>query len=159
MSTSAAALSDETLLEEVRRRLALRKHADAFWVFRRLKTIDVDAFRGLQRIAHEIIRQRLEEHWTIDHDDGHQRGEMAAAACYAANACVSACDPENAYPPAGPPAAWMWDAHWWKPKGWNRDLVRAGALICVEWGRRQRSVIKAFRAAIPAAQRGKDAPP
>jgi len=89
---------------------------------------------ALDEIAAERERQIAVEGWTPEHDDQHARGEMAAAAsCYAANACLAACSPETAFKPGDiPPAAWMWGAGWWKPKGARRDLVRAAALIVAE---------------------------
>ena len=72
-------------------------------------------------IAAERQRQINAEGWTPDHDDKHgARIIELAALCYrnknATNAgCVL-------------PDLWPWDQKWWKPKGYQRNLERAGAL-------------------------------
>lgn len=109
-------------------------------VFDQLLRVDNDAYDALAAVAAECIGQRQREGWTATHDDAHSRGEMAAAAsCYAANACLAACEPENQYALGNPPAGWMWDAEWWKPKTPWRDLTRAAALCVAEMGRRIRA--------------------
>lgn len=75
----------------------------------------------------ERQRQIYVEGWSHEHDDWHERGELASAgACYAACAGVNAADN------AEPPGDWPWDREWWKPSGFRRDLVKAGALIIAE---------------------------
>jgi len=85
---------------------------------------------ALDDIASERKRQIEGEGWTAEHDDAHDRGEMAsAAACY----CIPIRDP------VPPPSNWPWDAKWWKPKDRRRDLVRAAALIVAEIERLDRN--------------------
>ncbi|MGQ3001265.1 MAG: hypothetical protein ACT6UH_00525 [Hydrogenophaga sp.] len=74
----------------------------------------------------ERVRQISAEGWTPEHDDHHGKGEMAAAAgCYALFT--------DAYPNQGQcPAEWPWNADWWKPTNYRRDLEKAGALILAE---------------------------
>lgn len=105
------------------------------------------AARVTVQIATERDRQIRVEGWSADHDDSHDRGELAqAAACYAAHAALASRDglddatPD--YDAAGPPSslAWPWDARWWKPKDRRRDLVRAAALIIAEIERLDRAL-------------------
>lgn len=80
----------------------------------------------------ERQRQKEVEGWTPEHDDEHNNGQLAvAAACYAV---------ENSQRLAAkPPLSWPWDAHWWKPKGNRRNLIKAGALILAEIERLDRA--------------------
>lgn len=75
----------------------------------------------------ERNRQVIEEGWSAAHDDAHDGGQLLAAArCY-----LDVSDD----PFSGPwplPAAWPWEAEWWKPKSPRLDLVRAGALCLAE---------------------------
>lgn len=85
---------------------------------------------GIQAIATERQRQMDVEGWTPEHDDTHDKGEMAvAAACYA--------DPIFDDPRT--PVHWPWDADWWKSKTRRENLVRAGALIAAEIDRLDRA--------------------
>lgn len=84
---------------------------------------------GLALIASEYDRQRRVEGFTPEHDDEHTDGELAmAASCYA--------KPGNriTFRNDGTPAAWPWDASWWKPRPDDRirELMKAGALIVAE---------------------------
>ena len=79
----------------------------------------------------ERERQQTAEGWAPEHDDQHPPGQLVAAAvCYATPHAAGI--PEDA---RKVPAAWPWDAEWWKPKGQHRDLVRAGALLAAELDR------------------------
>lgn len=81
---------------------------------------------ALEYINLERQRQIIGEGWTPEHDDQHTGGVLAAAAgCYALFT--------DAYPNEGqPPPDWPWDASWWKPKDYRRDLIRAAALLVAE---------------------------
>ncbi len=95
----------------------------------------------------ERNRQISGEGWGPEHDDRHDKGEMAmAAACYAA--------PERVFvaheivgrgyePMISYTDAWPWEDRWWKPKDRRRDLVRAAALIIAEIERLDRAARKA----------------
>lgn len=87
---------------------------------------------ALTAIAAERQRQRDVEGWSSDHDDGHSKGELAAAAaCYAVGRCIvegSLRISERGLIKN----LWPWSAKWWKPKDRRRNLVRAGALIVAE---------------------------
>ncbi len=78
----------------------------------------------LQACMAERFRQVDVEGWSIEHDDKHDRGEMAkAGATYLLFAgTVSLTLPQT----------WPWDADWWKPAGYRRDLVRGVALGIAE---------------------------
>lgn len=77
----------------------------------------------------ERRRQIEVEGWTAEHDDAHEIGDMAkAAACYAAHGKKPPGESGVFVPPIG----WPWSQEWWKPAGFRRDLVRAGALILAE---------------------------
>lgn len=79
---------------------------------------------GAALIATERKRQIEQEDWTPEHDDEHDRGELARAAiCYS-----KAMDADE-----GPSEGWPWELGWWKPTNDRvRNLVKAGALICAE---------------------------
>lgn len=101
---------------------------------------------GVELIAAERERQVSQECWTAEHDDCHDKGELArAAACYAVSQRIEML---NGWLDAGPscPYAvprllplWPFDAEWWKPSNDPlRNLVKAGALIAAEIDRIQR---------------------
>lgn len=88
---------------------------------------------ALDDVATERRRQIENEGWSVDHDDKHERGEMAlAAACYA----IHSADETATYAPPYIEDAlaeyWPWDRKWWKPKERRHDLVRAAALLIAE---------------------------
>ena len=75
----------------------------------------------------ERQRQITVEGYDADHDATHAEPAALAraAGCYVLYA--------DAYPNEGqPPPQWPWSDDFWKPKGYRRDLVRAGALIIAE---------------------------
>ena len=77
----------------------------------------------------ERQRQIEAEGWSHEHDDAHARGVLArAGAAYAFNISASSL----VTIPYLPPAFWPWNEAWWKPVGFRRDLVKAGALIVAE---------------------------
>ena len=86
---------------------------------------------GIELIAEERNRQITKENWTTEHDDEHDKMELALAAeCY-----ISAAQ--------GMPQSdmWPWDRQSYKPSGSidpMKDLIRAGALIAAEIDRLQR---------------------
>lgn len=102
---------------------------------------------GIEMIAAERERQIKEEGWTSEHDDQHQRSELAyAAACYAEFAASGFYPPLRRLNRRGPPRGRNWPFHdsWWKP-GIGDDvdariyeLAKAGALIAAEIDRLQR---------------------
>lgn len=95
---------------------------------------------AVRAIAAERERQKQEEGWTLEHDDEHDEGELAAAAgCYCLEAARKQEPPSPFGSPAGPPRLWPWDSVWWKPMDSRRDLVRAGALIVAEIERLDRA--------------------
>lgn len=97
--------------------------------------------RGAALIVKERDRQKREEGYTTEHDDGeHLDGELAqAAACYIG----AVLDRRDGMPEeeilAEPPREWPW-TDFWKPKDDIRDLVRAGALIAAEIDKRLRAL-------------------
>lgn len=75
----------------------------------------------------ERIRQVEAEGWTAEHDDAHDKGEMATvAACYALHAGGFSAEAVMEIWPK------PWGRLWWKPNTPRRDLVKAGALILAE---------------------------
>jgi len=112
---------------------------------------------GVALIAAERARQISEEGWTPEHDDDHDKNEMAIAAdCYALphgkhrreeiryiemDAARGCADPAIPYRvKTRTPCRWPWDPEWWRPTPKNRirELVKAGALIAAEIDRLQR---------------------
>jgi hypothetical protein len=80
----------------------------------------------VEEIAAERRRQIEAEGWTPEHDNQHNRGELAlAAACYARHGL-------NGAHRLAVPLSWPWNDGWWKPKDRRRDLIRAAALIVAE---------------------------
>jgi hypothetical protein len=78
----------------------------------------------------ERQRQISVEGWTPEHDDMHDNRELAhAAACYAYPELTGVQELK----------AWPWAPGWWKPKGYRRNLVKAGALILAEIERLDRN--------------------
>lgn len=90
----------------------------------------------IDEIAAERKRQAEVEGWDASHDDAHDAGELAAAACCYADVAIAAAQvgavSEETYRKAPCPHDWPWADHWWKPKNARRDLVRAAALIVAE---------------------------
>jgi len=92
----------------------------------------------MQAVIAERVRQLEVEGWDHAHDDAHAPGELAiAGAAYARCAHahlsgrrISTHDIAN---------WWPWSADWWKPAGFRRDLVKAGALIVAEGEKFDRS--------------------
>jgi hypothetical protein len=117
---------------------------------------------AIEDVIAERQRQVSLEGWTDDHDDTHDKGELAgAASCYAMKGVTYT--PPNHYPPRktyaavvearehadknsgtireavrlalGEPKAprnWPWDASWWKPLDRRSNLVKAAALLIAE---------------------------
>jgi hypothetical protein len=92
----------------------------------------------------ERLRQVEAEGWSHEHDDKHDRGEMAlAAASYAAHAVVSLrLTSEGSRLWDAVTLVWPWAWTWWKPKDPRRDLIRAGALILAEIERIDRATVR-----------------
>lgn len=98
----------------------------------------------IAEIRSERDRQRSDEGWTPEHDDKHDKGEMAlAAGCYALNGA-----PER-FADGVVPIFWPWAREWWKPKSRRRDLVRAAALIVAEIERIDRASVEKLAKALP----------
>lgn len=88
----------------------------------------------MQAVVAERFRQIEQEGWSTEHDDQHQAGELArAGGCYADRAGLPGSTASDI------PARWPWDAEWWKPAGFRRDLVKACALILAEGEKFDRS--------------------
>lgn len=93
---------------------------------------------GIELIAQERDRQIETEGYTLEHDDAHDKGELAEAALAYTSATVAAVVPNlNAELP--PPPFWPFAKKAWKPSADKvRCLVKAGALIAAEIDRLQR---------------------
>lgn len=87
--------------------------------------------KAAQDVLAERRRQIEAEGWTPEHDDAYGGPDLAAAA-----ACYAIGSDEIAY--KGRPL-WPWKENWWKPSGYRRDLVKAGALILAEIERLDRA--------------------
>lgn len=101
---------------------------------------------SIELIAEERRRQVEEEHWSPEHDDDHEAGELAMAASVYARMAGSAEGDRNRLRSGASfvPMFWPWFAEWFKPGPDNsnesriRELVKAGALIAAEIERLQR---------------------
>ncbi|RWP31772.1 hypothetical protein [Mesorhizobium sp.] len=95
-------------------------------------------------IAAERQRQINVEGWTPEHDDQHDKGELAeAASCYARGSDrVTWMQPDPEFPRHKVMTGciiWPWDLACWKPTDRRRNLVKAGALIAAEIDRLDRA--------------------
>lgn len=95
------------------RGFVLRRIFEAFHIRRPLTPF-------MNAVLEERYRQIDKEGWSADHDDKHDRGELArAGAAYLLHAgTVSETVPHE----------WPWNSDWWKPQGYRRDMVRGVAL-------------------------------
>ena len=92
--------------------------------------------KALDDVAAERQRQMDVEGWSPEHDDGHERFQLASAgAAYALHVYLSS----GAYPDPGMPDFWPWRKWDWRPKDARRDLVRSAALIVAEIERLDRA--------------------
>lgn len=79
---------------------------------------------AIKDIAAERERQITIEGWTPTRDDAYADGALAKAAmCYIYG-------PNLVHD--RPPEWWPWEAEWWKPSDYRRNLVKAGALVAAE---------------------------
>ncbi|MBB4145863.1 hypothetical protein GGQ72_004429, partial [Rhizobium rhizoryzae] len=96
---------------------------------------------AIKDVLDERLRQQSVEGWSLEHDDAHSSGEMAAAAAtYAYSTTLS--DRHRQYVSGIYsiensailrdlwPASWA--KSWWKPTDRRRDLVKAAALLVAE---------------------------
>lgn len=99
---------------------------------------------ALDDIRAERLRQISEEGCSVEHDDEHDGGEMAAAAaCYARGSIsVSTRIGDAGVTSIEFSVLWPWDKNWWKPSTPRRNLVKAGALIIAEIERLDRAAIR-----------------
>lgn len=97
-----------------------------------------EAGKAVDDIVAERQRQISAEGWTPEHDDEHDKGEMArAAACYAYEATRT--EHQRSLDDGFAPPMWPWAERWWKPTDRRRDLVKAAALIIAEIERLDRA--------------------
>ena len=94
----------------------------------RLSTPDLIA---LNLIVSERDGQIVREGWTLEHDEHHRDGDLALAA--AVYAKISADEIQGTESKC--PSWWPWAKKWFKPKGFQRNLERSGALILAELSR------------------------
>lgn len=96
---------------------------------------------GVIAIGRERDRQVTAEGWTPDHDDAHDDGSMAlAACCYAEMSACMALEHDLAVRAYGNGHQhWPWAQAWWKPTTARRNLEKAGALIAAEIERLDRA--------------------
>ena len=94
-------------------------------------------------VAAERRRQIGAYDWTPEHDDEHDGGELAAAACSYALAAADKLHPlsqgDGNFSPDNLPPAWPWEPASFKPGEPRRMLVKAGALILAEIERLDRA--------------------
>ncbi|WP_275629838.1 hypothetical protein [Pseudomonas sp. 273] len=98
---------------------------------------DIPGLKQIQALVIERLRQIRDEGFSEQHDDAHDRGELAiAAACYAEEAFCQLRDPDR-LPEISEivPQLWPWEPSWWRPSlDARRNLVKAGALILAAIG-------------------------
>lgn len=126
---------DEDDIHPVRRYFLRGKHdgfAEAADIIRALSPAPTPADGWRSAAATDVLAERRRqveaEGWTVEHDDKHDDGVMAAAA-----ACYAICDNEQAMECVEFfDCLWPWSNNWWKPANPRRNLVKAGALILAE---------------------------
>lgn len=94
---------------------------------------------GIELIAKERQRQVEKEGWSSEHDDKHNKGELAkAAACYCICDDLRESNRNRKY--LFILRYWKFSPEFWKPSQDNRikELAKAGALIAAEIDRLQR---------------------
>ncbi len=102
----------------------------------------------IEEVAAERRRQMEAEGWTPEHDDEHNKGQMAsAAACYALNTARPLPTTVDTAGARLPTMFWPWNGHWWKPRDKRRDLIRAAALLVAEVERLDRATARQSAAA------------
>jgi hypothetical protein len=100
----------------------------------------VEQAQAAKDVLAERQRQVSTEGWTPEHDDGHDGGDLAAAAAaYALNAADGLHPMSMGDGHGEQPTFWPWHGQWWKPKTPRQDLVRAAALILAEIERLDRA--------------------
>ena len=110
---------------------------------------------GARLIAAERARQIEIEHWDAQHDDQeHRPGFLAQAAqCYIQSAITWAdASVDSEATNSVTPENWPWEDDYWKPKGFKRDLERAGALLAAELDRLERNPYEEYERVIGAKQ-------
>jgi len=85
---------------------------------------------GVKLISQERRRHHTVEGWSTEHDDSHNKGEMARAAVAYTLGSFQRYNGISRF--------WPWDRSWWKPASAVRMLVKAGSLIAAEIGRLRR---------------------
>jgi hypothetical protein len=98
----------------------------SYWqgAYERMAARNIELSSGGQAwsdVLAERKRQVELEGWTPEHDDEHDKGEIAAAAF---TAVKSPHDINN--------LVWPWSLEWWRPSDRRRNLVKAAALILAE---------------------------
>lgn len=87
----------------------------------------------VQAVIAERFRQIEGEGYEPQHDDQHEGGELArAGAAYALYAPSHTSENKSRGVFALAISAWPWRKEDWKPTGFRRDLVKAGALVIAE---------------------------
>ena len=105
---------------------------------------------AMQLFYDERDRQKEQEQWTYEHDDGHTQGELWKAAYFYTSIALK----PIVWGYTFFQSKWPWDAQWFKP--WKkkldgtytteidveRCLIKAGALILAEQDRLDRALDK-----------------
>jgi hypothetical protein len=108
--------------------------------------IDNIAYDVCNEIWRERLRQTSEEGWTPEHDDAHDRGELALAAFSYLGHGAKLGDFHDA---VGVPEPWPFEMAAFKPSTPRRDLIKAAALIVAEIERRDRASVAKLAMALP----------
>nr|WP_183448463.1 DUF4406 domain-containing protein [Microvirga lupini] len=98
---------------------------------------------AVRDVLAERCRQVEKEGRTLEHDDEHDAGELAAAAAaYALNAAGQLNPHSQGDGGHAQPMCWPWEPEFWKPGIPRRDLVKAAALILAEIERWDRIIAR-----------------
>lgn len=102
--------------------------------------------RAELEILEERRRQITQEGWTEEHDDQHDECELSlAAGVYALSGSSDSALFDRARQDAIR-ELWPFQAHWFRPTGGHRDLIKAAALIIAEVERRDRAAAREAQA-------------
>lgn len=103
------------------------------WLRERRIEADDHPTSGSARIYAERWRQENEEGWTVEHDDEHDRFQLAQAALAYTQAARLVPQVNVAEAWFADEVGWPWNHDWWKPSADPiPNLVKAGALIAAE---------------------------
>jgi hypothetical protein len=119
--------------------LIIRRKPDGKYTFEVTPEGESRRISGSEMISTERERQVTSEGWTPEHDDEHDKAELAQAAGYYLHEAIIKTKYGTNSLHYEHPIRWPWEEKSWKPsEDPARNLVKAGALIAAEIDRLSR---------------------